>query len=211
MRLIVSFIALLLAMGSSGALAQYNTTGGYGSGRVDPTTGAAYENSEGLKPTYSYVINDYTPTTIATAMLSLCGSATKTVRVLYVFVMGDATASAIYDVYLYKRTTLNTGGTATAPVSVVHDSNDAVATATLSLYSANPSALGAGALVRAGHLLLTNTTIPINFLSQQWQFGKQLDKAVVLRGVSQCLEFSGNGNAVPGGTSLYLIVSWSEE
>jgi len=145
-------------------------------------------------------------------MLTLCGSATKTIRVGYVQAGGDATAASIWDVYLYQRTTANTGGTATNPTANKHDSNDAAASATLTLYTANPSALGTGVMFRGGHVLLASATNPaVTPLWVTWQFGIENDKAVVLRGATQCLAISNNANAVPAGTSVYLTITWTEE
>jgi len=202
--------AVVLAFASP-ASAQYSTTAGYGGGFPDGA-GALLTDTEGRIPTYSYTVNDYTPTTSATAMLSICGSSTKTVRVRRVLVGGDATANAIYDVYLFKRTTLNTGGTATSPTATLHDSKNPTASATLYLYTANPSGLGTGTMFRGGHLLLPNATTPTTTpLWWDWQFGTVNEQSLVLRGAAECLEISNNGNTVPGGTSIYLTISWTEE
>jgi hypothetical protein len=188
----------------------FSTTGGYGNAVLD-TRGAAYVNVEGLSPTYSYVINDYTPTTAATDMLTICGSATKTIRVMRVQAGGDATAASIYDVYLYKRTAANTGGTATNPTPTKRDSNDAAASATLTLYSANPSALGTGTMFRGGHALLAAATTPaVAPLWVDWTFGNIGERQIVLRGAAECLAVSNNGNSVPSGTSIYITIDWEE-
>jgi hypothetical protein len=188
----------------------FSTTGGYGNAVLD-TRGAAYVNIEGLSPTYSYVINDYAPATSATDMLTICGSATKTIRVLRVQAGGDATAASIYDVYLYKRTTANTGGTATNPTPAKRDSQDAAASATLSLYSANPSGLGTGTMFRGGHALLAAATSPsVAPLWIDWVFGNTGERQVILRGAAECLAVSNNGNSVPSGTSIYITIDWEE-
>ena len=94
----------------------------------------------GTRATYHYVAQDITPVATSTDVVVLSGSASKVIRVTKVSIVGTATAASIYDHYLIKRTAANTGGTSTSPTPAKSDSNDPSASATLKLYSANPSA-----------------------------------------------------------------------
>jgi hypothetical protein len=211
MKKIYLAAALASAMPSAALAQVYQTTGGYGSAVLDQR-GAAFVNTDGLKATYSYNAIDVTPVATATDVLVITGSATKTVRISQVCAGGTATAASIYDLYLYKRTTADTGGTSTAPVPAQHDSNDPAATATIALYTANPSALGtSGTPIRAGHFTLINATTPSagqNFSC--WIFGEGEEK-VVLRGTSQQLAINHAGGAVPAGANLYYMIEFQEE
>jgi hypothetical protein len=161
------------------------------------------------KPTFRYTAVDITPVATATDVLVLKGSATKVIRVTKITIMGSATASAIYDVYLVKRTAANTGGTSTAPTATAADTNDGTASATLALYTANPSALGTGTNMEAAKTYLGTAAITspqINFI-----WGNRNDKAPVLRGTSEALAINFAGAAVPTGASLYLSVEWTED
>ena len=164
------------------------------------------------KPTFRYTAIDITPVATATDVLVLKGSATKVIRVTRAGLLGTATAASIYDLYLTKRTTANTGGTSTAPTPSKSDSLDADATATLALYTANPSALGTGVTLEASKLYLPAGATPAGAgTERQFMFGNRNDKAPVLRGEAESIAFNFAGAAVPAGASLYLIIKWTED
>lgn len=167
--------------------------------------------SEGTKATYSVLVPDFGLAAGATDFLTIVGSATKTIRITCVSIEGDATAAAMADVYLYKRTAANTGGTATQPAIVKHDSSDQNPTAVVNLYSVNPTALGAGVLVRGGRLGLPAHAAAAYAFDRVWDFAGRNSKSLVLRGVGQSLAFNFGGAAVPAGTSLYVKIEWTEE
>lgn len=177
---------------------------------ADGTTLSVSINSP--KPTFRYTAVDITPVATATDVLVLTGSATKTIRVTRAGILGTATTASIYDLYLTKRTTANTGGTSTAPTPAQSDSSDAAATATLTLYTANPSALGTGVILEASKIYLPAGATPAGAgTEKQFIFGNRNDKAPVLRGVAQSIAFNFAAQAVPAGASIYLIVEWTED
>lgn len=164
------------------------------------------------KPTFRYTAIDITPVATATDVLVLKGSATKIIRVTKASILGTATAASIYDLYLTKRTTANTGGTSTAPVATPSDTSDAAATATLALYTANPSALGTGLTLEASKVYLPAGSAPAGAATaRDYIFGNRNDKAPVLRGVAESIAFNFAGAVVPNGASLYLSVEWTED
>ena len=74
----------------------------------------------GTRSTFHYVAQDVTPVATATDVVVLSGSASKVIRVTKVSIVGTATAASIYDHYVIKRTTANTGGTTAAlPLRVI--------------------------------------------------------------------------------------------
>jgi hypothetical protein len=164
------------------------------------------------KPTFRYTAVDITPVATATDVLVLKGSATKTIRVTRAGILGTATAASIYDLYLTKRTTANTGGTSTAPTPSQSDSSDAAATATLALYTANPSALGTGVTLEASKVYLPAGATPAGAATvREFFFGSRNDKAPVLRGTAESIAFNFAGQAVPAGASLYMVIEWTED
>ena len=164
------------------------------------------------KPTFRYTAVDITPVATATDVLVLKGSATKIVRVTRASILGSATAASIYDLYLIKRTTANTGGTSTAPTPTTSDSADAAATATLALYTANPSALGTGSTLEGTKVYLPAGSAPAGAGTiRDIVFGNRNDKAPVLRGVAESIAFNFAGAAVPAGASLYMLIEWTED
>ena len=163
---------------------------------------------DGAKTTYSTSAT-VVPTTAATDIFTITGSATKTIRVLKVKVSGVATTAQTISVFLLKRSTANSAGTSTAPQLVPHDSNSAAPTATVLGYTANPTT---GTLVgnlrqdRFTFNLSTNTAQPPLVLD----FGDRPGQAVVLRGVAQVLAFNLGGVSLAGG-SVSLSIEWTEE
>ncbi len=169
-------------------------------------------SSAGFRPTFRYTAVDLTPVATATDVLVLTGSATKVIRVTRAGILGTATAATIYDLYLTKRTTANTGGTFTAATPTPSDTADPAPTAVLNLYTANPSALGAGIIVEASKIYLPAGATPAGAgTERQFMFGNRGDKAPILRGVNQSIAFNFAGAAVPAGASLYLIIEWTED
>ena len=169
-------------------------------------------STNGTRATFRYAAQDITPVATATDVLTLSGSASKVIRVTKVSVVGTATAASIYDFYLIKRTAANTGGTSTSPTASKSDSNDAAQSGTLRLYSANPSALGAGTTAEANKTYLSASSSPgAAALPVVYTFGVRGDKAIVLRGTSESLAFNFNGQAVPSGTQLYMQIEWTED
>jgi hypothetical protein len=181
-------------------------TGKYVGAAADGDTLAL--STSGFRPTYRYTAVDITPVATATDVLTLTGSATKTIRVTKVTIMGSSTASSIYDVYLVKRSAANTGGTLTNPTASSADSTDATAAGVLSLYTANPSALGAGIVVEASKVYLGTAAITSPTVSYTW--GTRGDKAPILR-AGESLAINFNGGAVPTGASLYMTFEWTED
>lgn len=179
--------------------------------------GAAYAGpmpvtTEGQNPSYSYQAADITPAATATDVVCLVGSASKTVYVNRVQITADATGSAVLDLYVFKRTAANTGGTATQPAFVKHDSADPAATGVINLYSANPTGLGAGVVLAGDHYMIPATQGTQYFFSSPWieDFGQNGAKRIALRGSAEQLCVSLNGQTLPAGTSLYVRIEWSE-
>ena len=181
-------------------------TGKYVGAAADGDTLAV--STSGFRPTYRFTAVDITPVATATDVLTLTGSATKTIRVTKVTIMGSSTASSIYDAYLVKRSAANTGGTLTNPTASSADSTDATAAGVLTLYTANPSALGAGIVVEASKVYLGTAAITSPTVTYTW--GTRGDKAPILR-VGESLAINFNGAAVPAGASLYMTFEWTED
>jgi hypothetical protein len=186
-----------------------NASGNLDRARAAPgTTGIPSINIEGTKATYSTISLDFTPAATATDIWSLIGSATKTVRLLRLAVTGLATAAATVDLRLLFYSAANTGGTATQPVLVSHDSNNAAATAVVNLYSANPTL---GTLVGGFRARKLNLGAAGAAGMVVWDFSTNNDQAFVLRGVAQQISLNWNGQAVPSGTSLDIEAEFTEE
>lgn len=201
----ISALILFFAFSNS-AFAAYD-----GSKQISDTNPAPYAVGFGNQ-TYRVVVNDFTPAATATDVLVIHGSATKTIRITHIEVTADATGAAVIDLYAYKRTAANTGGTSTLRSAIPMDTANTAATATVSLYTANPSALGAGAMIAGEHYEIPATT-GNTYFSPPWilHFQGRNAQAVVLHGAAESLAISLNGATLPSGLSMYLTVEWTEE
>ena len=196
-------IALSIWAGNSFAYQLYSPAG---------TMDVGYSNTEGVKASYRAQVSDFTPAATATDVITICGSATKTVRVVRIQASADATAASVIDFYVFKRTAVNTGGTAAAVTIAKMDSKDAAPTAVVSKYSVNPTGLGTGILFTGDHYALPAASTT-GYPGTPWieDFGIRNNKAAVLRGVTECLAFGFDGQTIPAGFGLYLGFEWTEE
>ena len=84
--------------------------------------------------------------------------------------------------------------------------------ASIKLYSANPSALGYGQLIKANHYAVPAATTT-GYPGAPWveEFGTRNDQELVLRGPAESLSFSLNGATLPAGLNVYVAITWTEE
>lgn len=165
-------------------------------------------STEGNVGTYGISAVAVTPAATPTDVVTVYGSATKTIRVKSVTVSGLATTAGSMDVSLVKRTAANTGGTATHPTIAKFDSGDATATATVSQYSVNPTGLGTGTIVESKTL---NMGVAGAAGTVVFDFATRNDKALILRGATEGLAINLNGEAVPTGGKIGYGVEWEED
>lgn len=164
--------------------------------------------TDGAKPTYSLAAT-VTTAAAATDVVTIVGSATKTIRVILVRVTGIATTAITTPVLLIKRSTANTGGTSTAPTAVSHDSSNPAATATGLAYTANPTVGATVGTLRQDRLTFA-TTATVAEGPIEWTLGNKPGQALVLRGTTQVLAVNLNGVTITGG-SLSVDIEWTEE
>src|ERR1044071_2381831 len=94
-----------------------------------------------LKPTYSAAAPGITPVSSGNDICTLSGSATRTLRVRRVILVGSGATTAVTEpIAIVKRSTASTGA-GTAITKVAYDSQAAASTATLAeVWTANPTA-----------------------------------------------------------------------
>lgn len=168
-----------------------------------------------------YMAGNFTPAATPTDLVTIFGSASKTVRVIKFVITTTNTAAGSQQFTLLKRTAANSGGTFVNGNALAADGSDAAATATsYGHYTANPAATGATpgnyAIVRVA----SPAAVPASFAGVVQNAGvdllalggdAQLSKPIVLNGTSQglCLSFGGAA-LVAGQTHTYQVV-WTEE
>ena len=169
--------------------------------------------SNNTTPTYTYQAFDIAPHALATDLVQLIGSATKTIKITRIQISADASSVGEIDFYIYKRSALNTGGTSTHPTPLKYDSTNSNSTATLNVYSANPSALGAGILFygtqyiipgTGGNTWLANVPVIVDY-------GTRNTQPIILRNANESIAISLNGQTIPSGMGMYVNIEWTEE
>ncbi len=192
---------LALVASLSAALAQVNTV---------PQVGVITSfNTQ--KQTYS-AASSFSAAASATDIATICGSATKTIRVQSITVTGQTTGSAVVSIVdIVKRSTRNTGGTATQLTAVPLDSNNATATALVDIYTGNPTVgtLVGTTSVQALLFGLTSTAVSVVPALFNYNAPNLLSQPMVLRGAAQCASVSLNGASA--NVTAQVTVNWSEE
>jgi len=174
------------------------------------TSGKAIPSS--VPATYRCQVADVTPAALATDVFVLQGSATKTVKIKRIQITADATSPSVLDLYCFKRTAANTGGAVTAPAVLKNVTANPAPTALVSLYSVNPATVGAGILAAADHYALP-AAASTGYPGVPWveDFGGADKQALELDGISEFLAVGLNGQTIPAGTTLYIMVEWTEQ
>lgn len=144
-------------------------------------------------PTFAASSAFFTAAASPTDVFTVTGSASKTVKILKVYVALSNSAMVLgapNQFAVVKRSSANTGGTSTSITPVPLDSND-TATATAANYTANPTGLGtlAGQVSTAvitGHVSMASGVSTTSAPNQVCLFdADKYGKAITLRGTAQ--------------------------
>ncbi|TXH10396.1 MAG: hypothetical protein E6R03_15480 [Hyphomicrobiaceae bacterium] len=166
---------------------------------------------EPSRPTFSGAILALAPAATPTDIVTLQGAAGKIIRVHRIVISGLATTAGKLSFQLIRRSAANTAGTSAAVTAAARDPlTDGAASAVLTKYTANPSALGtAVATLEARKLLLALAASSPDRL--EFVFGRHGDKFLKLNGTSDYLAINCNGDTLPAGASLDINLEWSEK
>jgi hypothetical protein len=183
---------------------------------ADPSTGAKVSvapngnsllvSSDGTTATYRAAgVAQGLFSTSASVLLELVGSATKAVRIKRIALWGQAATKSYAELTLLRCTGVSAGAPAVASIGK-HDAADAAASAVLNVYAA-AAAEGAGHIVTGGGVLSTGAAAaPIELV---WDFCRNQDKALILRGAGDVLEVYNNTAGLGPGT-FGFEVEWEE-
>ncbi len=165
------------------------------------------------QPGYSSAIFGLVPPASATDIFEIKGSGTKTVKIVRIRVSCVATAAAVLDIGLVKRSTANTSGTSTAPTIVPVDSADAAATAAVKAYTANPTTGTLVGLMRADKITCSTPTSSA-VQSDILLYGDDVQaggRAITLRGTAESIALNLNGVSPPAGILFNISEVHTEE
>lgn len=165
-------------------------------------------------PSFSAVVQGFTPAATPTDFATLVNptGSGKVLIVTEVWLNGVATAASIVDIWLYKRTALDTGGTTAAITVCPYDSAASISTPTGTpfTYSVNPTGIGTGTILRQAHVLLgtlASPTVQHTLLDYQFDGGTPLMPRIRQ---GECLAWNYGGVALGAGTVLDFGFEWCE-
>jgi hypothetical protein len=169
-------------------------------------------NAQVVLATYTACNPQYTVPATPGEMITFYGSSTKTVKILKLRLRMEQGTAGTNLVYLHRRNSAASGGTANAVTPVKSDTTDPTATATMTYYTANPTAGGSdGKILDAVDI---QSPAAASNIQPNWQdiYDASYDgKPIVLSGTAQGIGLNLNGVALPSGLKVQLQVVWTEE
>lgn len=165
------------------------------------------------------VAASFTPqATAAVTVISIQGSATRTIRVKRILLGGAATALSSTLFTLIKTSALGAGGTTVAPTVAKVDSGSGAATAVVQHYTTTLKAAGTAIDGNLSYFRLFQTTVTtptVAYSDPQVIFpekGGVGGQSLVLRGTAQYLEIqNANAGNLAAGSVLDYMIEWVED
>lgn len=167
--------------------------------------------------TYGAASVGLVPASSATDIFCIAASTNRTVSVKEITLSGTAGTAITTPVLLYRRVSLDTGGTAATgaalPVAGTFSSSDPVSTAVLTAYTANPTIVDSAPTLLLGPAVSfsvttgTNTPVIVNSGTQVDFFAKGFD---LIKGSTQQLCLNLNGVSISSGV-LAIGIKWTEQ
>lgn len=160
----------------------------------------------------------FTPfATAALALVTVIGSATKTVRIQRILIGGVATALADTLFRLTRVSVIGTGGTVVAPTIAKNDTNSAAATAVVQHYTTAAQSTGTvvSALSHWRQFIATVTTPATAYTNPTYQVFPECGiggQSLVLRGVADMIQIENlNAGNLGAATVLEYVIEWVED
>lgn len=159
----------------------------------------------------------FTPVNTADrTLVSIKGSATKTVRIKKICLSGTTTASGSTIGIISRTTALGSGGTAVNPtISKVDSGTVAAATAVVAHYTTAAQSLGSSPTTLATFPINTVVAASAQLTPSTQVFpepgGNYSGQAIVLRGTSDFCEIGNQAGNLNAGASLYYMIEWEED
>lgn len=163
------------------------------------------------RATYSSSVNSLTPPATPTDMVTITGSASKTIRVLKITLTCTQNTAGTNTFFVVKRSTANTAGTPVAQTEIPYDSNFPTASGVVVAYTANPTLGTTVGTIEARKVFTpaNNTAVSRENIFDFSAGGTK--PGIVLRGTGQVLALNFNGAALPAGLNINCTIEWTEE
>ena len=159
--------------------------------------------------TYTASITGLATGTLAGDILTITGSATKTVYVTRIDIDGIQTTASQILILMIKRSTADTGGTSTSPNKVPLDSLSAAATATVLAYTVNPTLGTAIGTTTSARVFVPAAATATDAQGISILYGQIGEQQMILRGITQVLAVNLNSVTIAG-ASININVEWTE-
>ncbi len=167
-------------------------------------------SSDGAKATYragGFALTLYS--TAAAVLVEIKGSATHTVRVKKIVLWGQAGTKFYAELSLLRCTGLS-GGTPVVANIGKHDTSDGAATAIVNSFAAAATAGAGSAVIGAKAMCVAPPAAGMPVVLCVWDFSRNQDKALVLRGVGDVIEVF-NNTTVLGTATFGFEVEFEED
>jgi hypothetical protein len=150
-----------------------------------------------------------TPPATPTDVFGITGGADRNVYVLRIGIVSIQTTAGVNLWHLEKRSTANTGGTATNPAAVPLQSGNTAADATVIQYSANPTTG-----TSLGHLACVYLSSPAVALPLEVQYAYDFEsehgQPLALLDATESIYWNFDGAGLPTGMTVLCYVHWCE-
>jgi hypothetical protein len=146
----------------------------------------------------------------AAVLLEIQGSATKTVLVKKISIWGQAGTKFFTELQLLRSTTVAATGTPVVAVCGQHDTADAAATAVVNSYAAAATYGTGHVLIGACPLMLSAPSAAVVLNPAGWDFCRNMDKPMILRGVADVLQVY-QAILTLGTATFGFEIEWEEE
>lgn len=220
-RLAAACLALALTAGLAAAQVSNPSQSANSGGCVLAGCNLSYSQNgvQSFVRTYKYSSLGNVPAATQTDLFTIAGSASKTIRVTKIVIGGANSAGQVYrGVQIIRRSAVDSGGTPSNPAALARDTQNAAATATLTLFTAAPSGLGTtvGTLDSCRLIFVQTATTFSTPDVCAFTYGVNDDQLTVLRGATDVLAINFLG-ATAGVTAtattdfIDIDVEWTEE
>lgn len=214
----MALVPLVVRDGNNAAQSQEMLQGVSGAGNNIPVV-----SLDSTRVTYRASANFTPQATAAVTIITITGSATKTVRIKRLFMGGVSTAVSISTYQLQRTSALGAGGTLVAPTVAFLDrgagATYAAATAVVNHWTTTLKATGTavGGPITTRQVGTNVVTTPATAWIEAYaplfpEGGSTIGSAIVLRGAADILEVQ---NVTPtnlgAGTVLAYFVEWEED
>lgn len=157
---------------------------------------------------YRAAVTALVPAASATDIFTIAGASGKTITVRTLHCDGSADGAQGVVLSVVKRSTLDTGGTSTAPTAIQLNPVQAAASATLKAYTANPTLGTAVATLAVGIMATTVASPAFNNVGVTFDFTNQ---NLFITSATAQVSVNANATTFNNNSKVNCWAEWSEQ